>query len=125
MGFFPASLTRSRHETELYLATTSEGVEIAVEVYEGKETVVTRGVSYTLPSRSRAVLWVNHGLDIDAVLPIVRELLGFDPDTPFHWDIRAHGYRARSAHRLGYHISVRRASALDKSWHRQAKEVGA
>ena len=123
MGFFPASLQRSRHENELDLATTSEGVEIAVEVYEGRETVVRRGVSFTLPSRARAVLWVNHGLDRDAVLPIVRGLLGFDPDTPFHWDIGAHGYRAQSTHRLGYHISVRRASALDKSWHRKAKEA--
>ena len=33
------------------------------------------------------MLWVNHGLDIDVVLPIVRRLLGFEPDTPFHWDI--------------------------------------
>ena len=120
MGCFPALPERSR---QIYLATTSEGVEIAVEVYEGKETVVRRGVSFTLPGRDRAVLWVNHGLDIDAVLPIVRGLLGFDPDTPFHWDIRAHGYRARSTHRLGYHISVRRASALDKSAHRLTKEV--
>ena len=120
MGFFPTTPARSR---QIHLATTPEGVEIAVEVYEGKKTVVSRGVSFTLPSRDRAVLWVNHGLDKDAVLPIVRGLLGFDPDTPFHWDIRAHGYRAQSTHRLGYHISVRRASALDKSRHEQEKEV--
>ena len=121
MGFFPARLESSRHE--MHLATTSEGVEIVVEEYAGQETVVARGVSYTLPSRDRAVLWVNHGLDIDAVLPIVRRLLGFEPETPFHWDIRAHGWRAQSTHRLGYHISVRRASALDKSRHKQEKEV--
>ena len=121
MGFFPARSEGSRHE--MYLATTSEGDEIVVDAYAGKETVVRRGVSFTLPSRERAVLWVNHGLDIDAVLPIVRRLLGFDPDTPFHWDIRAHGRRAQSTHLLGYHISVRRASALDKSRHKQEKEV--
>ena len=121
MGFFPARSEGSHHE--LHLVTTSEGEEIVVDVYEGRQTVVTRGVSYTLPSRDRAVLWVNHGLDVDTVLPIVRRLLGFDPDTPFHWDIRAHGYRARSGHRLGYHISVRRPSALDRSRHRQEKEV--
>ena len=124
MGFFPTSLTRSRSENELYIATTSEGVEVAVEAYAGQKNVVARGVSFRLPSRDRAVLWVNHGLDIDEVLPIVRGLLGFDPDTPFHWDIRAHGYRAESAHRLGYHISVRRPSALDKVWHSQAKGAG-
>ena len=107
----------------MHLVTTSEGIEIVVDAYAAQETVVARGVSYTLPSRHRAVLWVNHGLDIDAVLPIVRRLLGFEPDTPFHWDIRAHGYRAQSTHRLGYHISVRRASALDKSRHKQEKEV--
>ena len=121
MGFFPAGSEGSRHEVEL--VTTPEGDEIVVDAYEGRQTVVTRGVSYTLPSRDRAVLWVNHGLDIDVVLPIVREMLGFDPDTSFHWDIRAHGYRAQSAHRLGYHISVRRPSALDRSKHKQAKEV--
>ena len=121
MGFFPARSEGSRHE--LHLVTTSEGDEIVVDAYAGKQTVVTRGVSYTLPSRDRAVLWINHGLDVDAVLPIVRRLLGFDPDTPFHWDIRAHGRRAQSTHRLGYHISVRRASALDKSRHQQEKEV--
>ena len=121
MGFFPARSEGSRHE--LHLVTTSEGDEIVVDAYAGKQTVVTRGVSYTLPSRDRAVLWINHGLDVDAVLPIVRRLLGFDLDTPFHWDIRAHGRRAQSTHRLGYHISVRRASALDKSRHQQEKEV--
>ena len=113
MGFFPARSEGSRHE--MHLVTTSEGDEIVVDTYAGQETVVARGVSYTLPSRQRAMLWVNHGLDIDVVLPIVRRLLGFEPDTPFHWDIRAHGRRAQSTHRLGYHISVRRASALDKS----------
>ena len=121
MGFFPARSEGSRHE--LHLVTTSAGNEIVVDAYAGKQTVVTRGVGYTLPSRDRAVLWVNHRLDIDVVLPIVRRLLGFEPDTPFHWDIRAHGYRAKSTHRLGYHISVRRASALDKSRHKQEKEV--
>ena len=121
MGFFPAGSEGSRHE--LHLVTTSEGDEIVVDSYAGRETVVTRGVSYTLPSRERAILWINHGLDRNAVLPIVRHLLGFEPDTPFHWDIRAHGWRAQSAHRLGYHISVRRASALDKSNHKHEKEV--
>ncbi len=121
MGFFPARSEGSRHE--LHLVTTSEGDEIVVDAYAGQQTVVTRGVSYTLPSRDRALLWINHGLDVDVVLPIVRRLLGFDPDTPFHWDIRAHGRRAQSTHRLGYHISVRRASALDKSKHGHAKEV--
>ena len=121
MGFFPARSEGSRHE--LHLVTTSEGDEIVVDAYAGQETVVARGVSYTLPSRQRAMLWVNHGLDIDVVLPIVRRLLGFEPDTPFHWDIRAHGRRSQSTHRLGYHISVRRASALDKSRHSHAKEV--
>ncbi len=121
MGFFPTSLGSTSHE--LHLVTTTGGDEIVVDAYAGRQTVVTRGVSFTLPSRDRAVLWVNHGLDIDVVLPIVRGLLGFEPDTPFHWDIRAHGYRAQSTHRLGYHISVRRASALDKSRHEQEKEV--
>ena len=50
---------------ELYLATTVEGVEIEVEVYEGQETVVVRGGSYTLPSRRRAGLWVNDDLNVD------------------------------------------------------------
>ena len=121
MGFFPTSLGSSSHE--LNLVTTSAGDEIVVDSYAGRQTVVTRGVSFTLPSRERAVLWVNHGLDVDVVLPIVRELLGFEPDTPFHWDIRAHEYRAKSTHLLGYHISVRRASALDKARHEQEKEV--
>ena len=121
MGFFPAGLEGPRHE--LKLVTTPDGDEIVVDTYAARQTVVTRGVSYTLPSRDRALLWINHGLDRDAVLPIVRRLLGFELDTPFHWDIRAHGYRAQSTHRLGYHISVRRASALDKSKHSHAKEV--
>ena len=121
MGFYPAQSEGTRHE--LHLVTTPDGVEIVVDVYPGRQRVVTRGVSYTLPSRDRAVLWINHGLERDTVLPIVRRLLGFEPDTPFHWDIRAHGYRAQSTHRLGYHISVRRASALDKSRHSHAKEV--
>ena len=121
MGFFPARSEGSPHE--MHLVTTSEGDEIVVDAYAGQETVVARGVSYTLPSRQRAMLWVNHGLDIHVVLPIVRCLLGFEPDTPFHWDIRAHGRRAQSTHRLGYHISVRRASALDKSRHKQEKEI--
>ena len=121
MGFFPARSEGSRHE--LHLVTTSEGDEIVVDAYAGQETVVARGVSYTLPSRQRAMLWVNHGLDIDVVLPIVRRLLGFEPDTKFYWEIRAHGRRAQSTHRLGYHISVRRASELDKSRHSHAKEV--
>ena len=117
MGFFPASLEGSLHE--IHLVTTPDGDEIVVDAYPGQKTVVTRGVSFTLPSRDRAVLWINHGLDKDVVLPIVRRLLGFEPDTPFHWDIRAHGYQAQSTHRLGYDISVRRASALDKSKHSQ------
>ena len=121
MGFFPARSGGSRHE--LHLVTTPEGDEIVVDAYAAQQTVVTRGVSYTLPSRERAMLWVNHGLDVDVVLPIVRRLLGFEPDTAFHWEIRAHGRRAQSTHLLGYHISVRRASALDKSRHKQEKEV--
>ena len=80
MGFFPARSEGSPHE--MHLVTTSEGIEIVVDAYAAQETVVARGVSYTLPSRHRAVLWVNHGLDIDAVLPIVRRLLGFEWDTP-------------------------------------------
>ena len=121
MGFFPASLEGPRHE--LHLVTMPDGDEIVVDTYAARQTVVTRGVSYTLPSRDRALLWINHGLDRDMVLPIVRRLLGFEPDTPFHWDIRAHGYRAQSTHRLGYHISARRASALDKSKHSHSEEV--
>ena len=102
---------------ELYLATTVEGVEVEVEVYEGRETVVVRGGSYTLPSRRRACLWVNDGLNVDSVLPIVRDLLGFEPDTPFHWEIRAHGRRAQSNHRLGHRITVRRAQAWRRKGH--------
>ena len=97
---------------ELYQATTVEGVEIEVEVYEGRQNVVVPGRgSYTLPSRERALLFVNDGLDGDAVLPIVRDLLGFEPDTKFYWEIRAHGRRAQTAHRLGHRITVRRARA--------------
>ena len=108
---------------ELYLATTVDGVEIEVEVYEGRETVVVRGGSYTLPSRQRAGLWVNDGLNVDTVLPIVRDLLGFEPDTAFHWDIRAYGRFAQSTHRLGHRITVRRARAWNLKGHRLAKEV--
>ena len=97
---------------ELYLATTVEGVEIEVEVYEGQQTVVVPGRgSFTLPSRGRARLFVNDGLDVDPILPIVRHLLGFEPDTKFYWEIRAHGRRAQTAHRLGHVITVRRAQA--------------
>ena len=57
---------------ELYLATTVEGVEIEIEVYEGQQTVVVPGRgSFTLPSRGRARLFVNDGLDVDPILPIV------------------------------------------------------
>ena len=45
---------------EMHLATTVEGVEIEVEVYEGQQRVVVPGRgSFTLPSRSRALLFVN------------------------------------------------------------------
>ena len=122
MGFFPARSEGSRHE--LQLVTTSEGDEIVVDAYAGQETVVARGVSYTLPSRQRAMLWVNHGLDIDVVLPIVRRLLGFEPDTPIPLGDTPLTEGAPSLHtRLGYHISVRGASELDKSRHSHAKEV--
>ena len=101
---------------ELYLATTVDGIEIEVEVYEGQRTVVVPGRgSFTLPSRSRALLFVNDGLDVDPILPIVRHLLGFAPDTKFYWEIRAHGRRAQTAHRLGHVITVRRAQAW--RWH--------
>ncbi len=97
---------------ELYLATTAEGVEIEIEVYEGQQTVVVPGRgSFTLPSRSRAGLWVNDKLNVYTVLPIVRRLLGFEPDTKFYWEIGIHGWRAQTAHRLGHHITVRRARA--------------
>ena len=98
---------------ELYRATTVEGVEIEVEVYEGRQNVVMPGRgSYTLPSRDRALLFVNDGLDVDPILPIVRDLLGFEPDAKFYWEIRVHGRRAQTAHRLGHVITVRRARAL-------------
>ena len=77
---------------ELYLATTVEGVEIEIEVYEGQQTVVVPGRgSFTLPSRGRARLFVNDGLDVDPILPIVRHLLGFEPHAKFYWEIGAYG----------------------------------
>ena len=103
---------------ELYLATTVEGVEIEVEVYEGHQTVVVPGRgSFTLPSRGRARLFVNDQLDVDPILPIVRHLLGFEPDTKFHWEIGTYGRRAQTAHRLGHVITVRRARAWRRNGH--------
>ncbi len=109
---------RDAMSNELYLATTIDGIEIEVEVYEGQRTVVVPGRgSFTLPSRSRALLFVNDGLDVDPILPIVRHLLGFEPDTKFYWEIRAHGRRAQTAHRLGHVITVRRAQAWRRNGH--------
>ena len=108
---------------ELYLATTAEGVEIEIEVYEGQQTVVVPGRgSFTLPSRGRARLFVNDQLDVDPILPIVRHLLGFAPDVKFYWEIRAHGRRAQTAHRLGHVITVRRAQAWRRNGHTPSKK---
>ena len=96
---------------EIYLAAV-DGVDIEVEAAEARTTVVTRGVGFTIPSRTRARVWINDGLDDelgkDTIIATIRRLLGFAPDTPFYGVIGEGCREAQSTHRLGWDFTVRR-----------------
>ena len=108
---------------EIYLAAV-DGVDIEVEAAEARTTEVTRGVGFTIPSQTRARVWVNDDLDdelgIDAIIAAVRWLLGFEPDTPFCGVVGEGCREAQSAHRRGWGITVRRER---QAWRRPATAI--
>ena len=96
---------------EIHLAEI-DGVDVEVEATEQRTTVATGGTGFTVPSRRRARVWVDDGLredlGMDAIITTVRRLLGFAPDTPFYGLVGQGCREARSAHRRGWGITVRR-----------------
>ena len=108
---------------EIYLAAVDD-VDIEVEAAEARTPAVTRGVGFTIPSRTRARVWVNDDLGdelgIDAIIAAVQRLLGFEPDTPFYWVVDEDCREAQSAHRRGWDITVRRER---QAWRRPATAI--